>query len=47
MGRWRAYLPAGLLCAPNDDDSVVVVVFAVLYTGGVGMEGRGPGGGLW
>jgi hypothetical protein len=47
MAGWQAYLPVGLLCAPNDDDSVVVVVFAVLYTGGVGMECRGPGGGPW
>jgi len=35
MAGWRAYLPVGLLCAPNNDDSVIIVVFAVLYTGGV------------
>jgi hypothetical protein len=35
MAGWRAYLPAGRSHAPNDDDSVVVVVLAVLYSGGV------------
>jgi hypothetical protein len=44
---WRAYLPAGLSCAPNDDNSVVVVTFAVLYSRCVGMESRRLGGGLW
>src|SRR5882762_10135351 len=35
MAGWQAYLPAGRSHAPNDDDSVVVVVLAVLYSGGV------------
>jgi hypothetical protein len=49
---WRAYLPAGLSCAPNDDDRVVVIVFAVLYSRGVwgsraGSRGWSVGSGEW
>jgi hypothetical protein len=44
MAGWRAYLPVGLSHTPNDDDSIVVVVLSILYSGdGV----WGPGGGLW
>jgi hypothetical protein len=32
---WWAYLPVGLLHTPNDDDTIVVVVFAILYSGDV------------
>jgi hypothetical protein len=35
MAGWRAYLPAGLSRAINDDGSVVVVLLAVLYSRGV------------
>jgi len=44
MAGWWAYLPVGLSHTPNDDDSIVVVVFAILYSG----DGEwGPGGGPW
>jgi hypothetical protein len=41
---WQAYLPVELSCAPNDDDSVVIVAFAVLYSGDVWRCRAGPWG---
>jgi hypothetical protein len=32
---WRAYLPAGCSHTPNDNNSVVVVILAIFYSGGV------------
>jgi hypothetical protein len=44
MVGWHAYLPVGLSHMPNNDDSIVVIVFAILYRG----DGEwGPGGGPW
>ena len=43
MAGWQAYLPFRLLHMPNDD-SIVIIVFAMLYSG----DGEwGPGGGPW
>jgi hypothetical protein len=36
--RWQGgglYLPVGHLHTPNDDDSIIVIVFAILYSGDV------------
>jgi hypothetical protein len=41
---WCAYLPVGLSRAPNDNDSVIVVVFAVLCSYVVGVCGDGERG---
>ena len=48
MVEWWAYLSIGFSCTLNNDNSIIIIILAILYSGGhVGMGSRDLRGGLW